>query len=239
VLALARALPGGAPGGDRTPDLQLRRLPLYPTELLAPDSLGIWSSGEKNGSPPRDESDKGYQRDSAPVSAAQESLTASLFGVLLPLDRRPRRSLAGRAQVGARPIAASRRCSSTWCRRRIEPQARSPAPSAGLRAASFPFPRRYKKARSLQPSQRCSLTKLATRDVGGSGSVVHFQQMHFMSATAPSTPRRCVMVGQRYHTVKDNGPLVRAARCSNRDSPVALFTTAANDRYESNEAAPK
>ncbi len=53
LLALARAfraLPGGAPGGDRTPDLQLRRLPLYPTELLALDSHAIWSSYSKNGS---------------------------------------------------------------------------------------------------------------------------------------------------------------------------------------------
>jgi hypothetical protein len=27
----------GAPGGARTPDLQIRSLPLYPTELQAPD----------------------------------------------------------------------------------------------------------------------------------------------------------------------------------------------------------
>ena len=30
----------GAPGGNRTPDLQLRRLLLYPTELLALDLSG-------------------------------------------------------------------------------------------------------------------------------------------------------------------------------------------------------
>ena len=38
VLSLKNGYGNGAPGGIRTPDLQLRRLPLYPSELQARDS---------------------------------------------------------------------------------------------------------------------------------------------------------------------------------------------------------
>ena len=47
-FAEKRAQKSGAPGGIRTPDLQLRRLPLYPSELQARDSSLLQvSAGEK------------------------------------------------------------------------------------------------------------------------------------------------------------------------------------------------